>query len=227
MGVESIPSVSVDADVVSRAALHAALAEPLRLAIVDDLAVSDRSPSELGARLGLSSNLLAHHVDVLVDVGLIERLTSAGDKRRRYLSLRREPLRDLGVGPQRLAGDVLFVCSHNSARSQLAAALYEELTGEAARSAGTDPAPSVHPGAVAAATRYGLDLTAARPRALEPDETADLVITVCDMAHEGLDIAPEHWHWSIPDPAAVGTDAAFDAALDDLEQRMTALLAPT
>ena len=52
-------------DVAHRAALHAALGEPLRLAIVDDLAVSDRSPGELGERHGLSANLLAHHLDVL------------------------------------------------------------------------------------------------------------------------------------------------------------------
>lgn len=209
----------------SRAALHAALAEPLRLAIVDQLAVSDRSPSELCHRLDLSSNLLSHHVDVLVEVGLVERLTSAGDKRRRYLSLRREPLSGLGIGLQRVGGDVLFVCSHNSARSQLAAALWADLTGRAARSAGTQPAEQVHPGAVAAGARRGLDLSAAHPRALEPDEAAELVITVCDMAHEELDFADERWHWSIADPAAIGTDAAFDQALRELEDRMSALLA--
>ena len=67
-------------------------------------------------------------------------------------------------------------------------------------------------------------------RAVGIDTVAEILFGT--VAHrealaEGLDIAPEHWHWSIPDPAAVGTDAAFDAALADLEQRMTALLAPT
>ena len=208
-----------------RAALHAALAEPVRLGIVDQLAVSDRSPSELCAQLDLSSNLLTHHVDVLVDAGLVERLPSAGDKRRRYLRLRWEPLSELGVGLQRLVDDVLFVCSHNSARSQLAAALWKDLTGTMARCAGTDPAAEVHPGAVAAAARRGLDLTGAVPRALEPDERADLVITVCDMAHEEIGIAGERWHWSIADPAADGSDEAFDRALRDLEARMQRVLA--
>lgn len=209
----------------SRAALHSALAEPFRLAIVDELAVSDRSPSELCDRLGLASNLLSHHVDVLVDAGLVERLASAGDKRRRYLSLRRAPLADLGVGPRgHRSDDVLFVCSRNSARSQLAAVLWADLTGTDARSAGTDPAPVVHPGAIAAAARRGLDLSDAHPRALDPDERAELVITVCDMAHEELDFADERWHWSIPDPAADASDAAFDRALHELEHRMGALL---
>ena len=74
-------------DVAHRAALHAALGEPLRLAIVDDLAVSDRSPGELGERHGLSANLLAHHLDVLEAAGAIIRFESAGDRRRRYVRL--------------------------------------------------------------------------------------------------------------------------------------------
>ena len=209
---------------VNRAGVHAALADPLRLAIVDLLAVSDRSPSALCAELDLPSNLLTHHVDVLVEAGLVDRLASAGDKRRRYLSLRWEPLDQLGVALRRLADDVLFVCSHNAARSQLAAALWTHLTGDPARSAGTQPAAEVHPGAIAAAARRGLDLGDARPRALDPDERAGVVITVCDMAHEALDIADERWHWSIADPIASGDDDAFDRALAELEQRITRLL---
>ncbi|MGZ5354378.1 MAG: ArsR/SmtB family transcription factor, partial [Actinomycetota bacterium] len=56
---------------VHRAAVHAALADPSRLRIVDELAMSDRSPSELGAALGIGSNLLAHHVRVLEETGLV------------------------------------------------------------------------------------------------------------------------------------------------------------
>ena len=104
-----------------RAAAHAALGDPGRLAIVDELEVSDRSPKELGQRLGLTSNLLAHHLDVLERAGLITRFTSAGDARRKYVRLTRNGLGALSVGEPRLlpATDVLFVCSHNSARSQL------------------------------------------------------------------------------------------------------------
>ncbi|MCB1262135.1 MAG: winged helix-turn-helix transcriptional regulator, partial [Acidimicrobiales bacterium] len=70
-----------------RAARHAALGDPVRLAIVDELSTSDRAPVELRRRLDLASNLLAHHLDVLEAVGLIERSRSSGDGRRRYVHL--------------------------------------------------------------------------------------------------------------------------------------------
>jgi len=109
--------------------MHAALAEPARLAIVDDLASSDRSPKELGERLGLLSNLLAHHLDVLEQVGLIVRSSSEGDGRRKYVRLVRGPLASLQITGRQPRGDLLFLCSHNSARSQLAAALWTARTG--------------------------------------------------------------------------------------------------
>ena len=87
--------------------VHAALGEPVRLAIVEDLAVSDRSPKELAARFSVPGNLLAHHLDVLEDVGLIERFVSAGDRRRRYVRLVRAPLARLGVATARPAGQVV------------------------------------------------------------------------------------------------------------------------
>lgn len=210
-------------DRVRRARLHAALGEEHRLGIVEELAASDRSPSELARRLDLPTNLLAHHLDVLDEVGLIERFVSAGDRRRRYVRLVRGPLAELGVAVVRPAGTVLFVCSHNSARSQLAAALWRDRTGGLAISAGTHPADRVHPGAVAAARRAGLDLSEARPRGLETSPTAEVVVTVCDRAHEELDPDPGWWHWSIADPVPVGTDAAFDAAIADLDARIAIL----
>jgi protein-tyrosine-phosphatase len=81
----------------------------------------------------------------------------------------------------------------------------------------------VHPGAVAAAERSGLDLSDARPRLLEPSVIADMVVTVCDQAHEELEPEPTWWHWSIPDPVEAGTDAAFDAVITDLDARIAAL----
>jgi len=212
--------------VTERAALHAALGEPTRLAIVEDLAVSDRSPKELSERFHVPTNLLAHHLDVLADVGLIERFVSAGDRRRRYVRLVREPLALLGVVTARPAGRVVFVCTHNSARSQLAAALWRERTGTPARSAGTHPAESVHPGAVAAARRAGLDLADARPRLLESIEAGETVVTVCDRAHEELDTTAGWWHWSLPDPVPDGRPAAFDAVVADLDTRVRTVIAP-
>lgn len=208
-----------------RAAVHAALGEPVRLAIVEQLAVSDRAPSMLSAQFGLTGNLLAHHLDVLERVGLIERTVSAGDRRRRYVRLRHQVLGDLAVGTaRRRTGRALFLCTHNSARSQLAAALWRQRTGDDATSAGTHPAARIHPGAVAAARRAGLELTDAHPRALEDgDLDADVIVTVCDRAHEELDAPAEWLHWSIPDPVAAGTGRAFDTALADLDDRITTI----
>ncbi|MGZ7087040.1 MAG: ArsR/SmtB family transcription factor, partial [Ilumatobacteraceae bacterium] len=78
-----------------RAARHAALGDPVRLAIVDELAVSDRAPVELRRLIGIESNLLAHHLDVLERVGFISRTRSSGDGRRRYVHLHRRALDDL------------------------------------------------------------------------------------------------------------------------------------
>ena len=207
-------------DIDRRAAMHAALGEAVRLAIVDDLAVTDRSPKDLGERHGLATNLLAHHLDVLESAGLIVRFTSAGDRRRRYVRLVHGSLAALGVTTSRPAGKMMFLCSHNSARSQLAAALWTARTGQLAESAGTHPAATVHRGAKAAARRAGLDLEAAVPRLVDRIDADAQVVTVCDRAHEELRPAPTWWHWSIPDPVDVGTAAAFDAVVADLDARI-------
>lgn len=206
-----------------RAAVHAALGDPHRLAIVDDLIVSDRSPRELSERLDLASNLLAHHLDVLHRAGIVTRTVSAGDRRRRYVQLdRTAPVINTLVAevPSR---PVMFLCTHNSARSQLAAALWRARTGLPATSAGTDPAPRVHRRAVGAATRIGIDLSTAEPRPIDriPDDAH--VITVCDNVHEELTPTPEWWHWSIADPVPSDDDAAFEAVIVDITSRINRL----
>src|SRR6476646_229586 len=70
-----------------RAAVHAALGEPVRLTIVDRLGPGDVSPGELAAAVGLGTNLLAHHLKVLEQAGVIRRVRSEGDKRRSYVQL--------------------------------------------------------------------------------------------------------------------------------------------
>jgi protein-tyrosine-phosphatase/DNA-binding transcriptional ArsR family regulator len=208
-------------DVDKRARLHAALGDPSRLAIVDDLTLSDRSPQELQVRHDISSNLLAHHLDVLENAGLIERSRSSGDGRRRYVHLRSERLELLHVRPTLGPQPVLFVCTANSARSQLAAAIWHDVTGLRAASAGTHPADTVHPGALAAARRVGLDLAGAKPATLAAVRRRPaLTITVCDRAHEELDADPSWLHWSVPDPVPVGTRAAFDATVVELRRRI-------
>jgi protein-tyrosine-phosphatase/DNA-binding transcriptional ArsR family regulator len=209
-----------------RAQRHAALGDPTRLLIVDELASSDRAPVELQRLTGVPSNLLAHHLDVLEGVGLVTRSRSSGDGRRRYIHLHRDALHGLTPGRRQRAERALFVCTHNSARSQLAAALWTQLTSQPAVSAGTHPAERVHPGAVAAARRAGVDLTDARPKHL--DDVASmprLVVTVCDRAHEELDPDPAWLHWSVPDPVASPTKAMFDATVSDLRTRIDALVA--
>ena len=207
-----------------RAARHAALGDPVRLAVVDRLAHSDRSPQELQRMVGIPSNLLAHHLEVLEGVGLIVRGRSSGDGRRRYVHLLTDAIDELGI---RLPVDpqpALFVCTANSARSQLAAALWTEVFGTPALSAGTHPASAVHPGAKAAAKRDGLDLGNATPRKL--DDVTDrpaLVVTVCDRAYEELDPGDEWLHWSIPDPVPDGSRAAFDRTVDELRTRIRSL----
>jgi len=214
-----------DEQLETRAARHAALGDPVRLAIVDELATSDRSPIELRRLVGIESNLLAHHLDVLEQVGMINRTRSSGDGRRRYVHLVRSSLPGLDQGRRVEPGQALFVCTRNSARSQLAAALWRSLSDTPAESAGTRPADRVHPGAIGAARRARVTLDRTPPRALDAlDHLPPLVITVCDQAHEELD-PPDYWlHWSIPDPVPAGSAKAFDAAVDELRERIGGLL---
>jgi protein-tyrosine-phosphatase len=117
----------------------------------------------------------------------------------------------------------VFVCTANTARSHLAAALWRKASRVTAASAGTHPGQRIAAGAVDTATRHGLKLPKVAPRLLDLQD-GDLVITVCDRAHEELgDLG---WaHWSIPDPVPNGTPAAFDAAYERLATRV-AHLAP-
>jgi protein-tyrosine-phosphatase/DNA-binding transcriptional ArsR family regulator len=207
--------------VARRAAVHAALGDPGRLAIVDALVLGEASPSELQRLLDMPSNLLAHHVRVLERAGVVSRHRSEGDRRRSYLHLTPGSLEALQPSAAREAVRVVFVCTENSARSQLATAIWVTAGAVSATSAGTHPAPAVHPGAVAAAERHRLPLTPTTPRhvddVLRPD---DVVITVCDAAHEELGPGPDRLHWSIPDPARRGDAAAFDDAIDELTDRI-------
>ncbi len=206
-----------------RARLHAALGDPARLAIVDTLTLSDASPGEIAHALGLPTNLIAHHVKVLADAGLVRRSRSEGDHRRTYLRLIPDTLALLTQPPLPATTRVVFVCTRNTARSQLAAALWTRRSRIPATSAGTDPADRVHPRARRVARRHGLSLDGARTADIsEVMRRDDLVIAVCDNAHEHLTMQPR-LHWSVPDPASVDTDAAFEAAYTDIAGRIDRL----
>ncbi len=211
-----------------RAAIHRALGDEHRLAIVDALQLSDRSPGELRGLTGLTSNLLAFHLDVLEEAGLVHRGRSQGDARRRYVTLR--PAGEaLSVPATDLGGEsVVFVCTANAARSQLAAALWAARTGHRPLSAGTRPAHRVHPLARAIARRHGLDLSGATPTGYaDLDTTPDLVVSVCDRAHEsGLAPDAPRLHWSVADPAD-GDEDDFEHAFQELSRRVDRLATAT
>lgn len=226
-----------------RARMHAALGEPVRLAMIERLLFTDASPGELGTAYGLATNLLAHHLKVLQTAGLVRRVRSEADARRAYVQLRRDDPEVIGLlgGPSRAesnsiaplaaaaADRVVFVCTHNSARSQLAEATWRQISALPTASAGTHPAPQVHPRAVTVGRRHGLHLAQSQTSHLE-DVAApgDLVVFVCDNAHEELAHSPEQigapatvsLHWAVPDPARLDTDAAFETVYDQIIDRV-------
>jgi protein-tyrosine-phosphatase/DNA-binding transcriptional ArsR family regulator len=208
----------------ARAARHAALADPTRLRIVDLLTLGDFSPTELQAELGMSSNLLSHHLRALEEAGLATRHRSEADRRRSYLRLAAGALEGLVPGVVHHADKVLFICTRNSARSQLAAALWRQVSDIPTASAGTHPADRIARGAIEAARRHGLDLPDRPPSRVDrPALEGGLVVTVCDNAHEEL-AGGGDVHWSVPDPLRLGTDEAFEEAFEDLALRIGGLV---
>lgn len=213
-------SIEQNADVIARAAQYAALSDPARVRIVDLLTPGDLSPSELQLALGMPSNLVAHHLRVLEAEGMVARHRSEADRRRSYVRLVPEAFDGFGLSRLAAPARVVFVCTANSARSQLAAALWQKASSIPVTSAGTHPGADVDPGAISAARRHGLDFHGAKPQFLANVEGSDdFVISVCDSAYEELQGAAA-LHWSIADPVRIGTDAAFDTAYDTLAERI-------
>jgi protein-tyrosine-phosphatase/DNA-binding transcriptional ArsR family regulator len=222
---------------VARARTHNALGDATRRAVVDLVHHSDRSPDDLARRLGVTPNLLTHHLRILEGAGIVRRVVSEGDRRRSYVQAVPGALEAIAVAPLTwVAPRVLFVCTRNSARSILAAALWSRTSDVPAASAGTKPAQEVHPMAVRAAMRLGLGVSPrnhedvhrlGRPRHVsEVEQPGDLVVSTCDAAREEMvrGTAPSI-HWSVADPVAVGTEAAFEVAIRDLSWRVGRLAA--
>jgi arsenate reductase len=127
---------------------------------------------------------------------------------------------------------VLFVCTGNQARSQMAEALMRERAGEHfdVQSAGAAPKDIVHQLAVKALDEIGIDISGARPKHLEEflSETFDFIITLCDNARDMCPVfpgQPASDHWNLTDPAAAeGSEekqfAAFKAARDEIIARI-------
>lgn len=134
---------------------------------------------------------------------------------------------------------VLFLCTGNSCRSQMAEGLLRDLAGDRieALSAGSNPAGYVHPGAVAAMQGIGLDISAQRSKSIDeflpPEGTPpDIIISVCSGAEKDCPTFPgatKRLHWPFDDPAhATGTDdekaAIFSRVRDEILQILTARL---
>lgn len=131
---------------------------------------------------------------------------------------------------------VLFLCTGNSARSQIAEALLAKKGGDrfVVASAGTTPAAAVRREAVVALAAGGIDWSTAKPKGLDDvvNETWDMVITLCDRAVESCPNLPNHpvtAHWGIPDPSEIPDAAlcahAFEDTLALLSWRIDLMLA--
>jgi protein-tyrosine-phosphatase/DNA-binding transcriptional ArsR family regulator len=232
------------------------LADPHRWQLLGELAQSDRRVGELTALVGSPQNLVSYHLAELRHAGLVRARRSSADGRDTYyradLHRCRELLRDAGaalhpslavapvatepVGTRRgRAPVVLFLCTGNSARSQMAEALLERRSGEAfrARSAGSHPRP-LHANAVRVMAERGIDIAGrpTKPVSRFAQTRFDHVITLCDRVREvcpELPGRPRAAHWSMPDPAAEGdTDEdsypAFERTADELEGRIELLI---
>ena len=224
-----------------------ALSDPNRLQIFDLLTFNDLSNSELMTATGLSQNLLSHHLNVLMEAGLVDVHPSIGDARRRYYSAdldavagvrrwftdhmadSRRPLPALS--PRRR---VLFLCLRNAARSLMAEAIARHIAPDALEvsSAGIEYDESPQPLAFQVLAENGVPVDGLRQRTLTelPRQPLDIVITVCDLVHERVDRArlqaSEYLHWSLVDPSTLASDhkgqlAATRQLYRRLEQRIT------
>lgn len=129
---------------------------------------------------------------------------------------------------------VLILCTHNSARSQMAEGFLRHLAGDRfeVASAGTEQS-EVRPEAIEAMRRRGIDISGHRSKTLDRflDQRWDYVMTVCDRANEACPVFPgarHRLHWSFPDPSAIqGAERqpAFDRIAGDIEDRLVSWLA--
>jgi protein-tyrosine-phosphatase/DNA-binding transcriptional ArsR family regulator len=228
---------------------------PLRWRLLSELARSDRRVGELCGLAGQRQSLVSYHLRQLRNGGVVSARRSLADGRDTYyvLELGRcgELLGDAGASlhpglapavgsrPRRGRGvaqaRVLFLCTGNSARSQMAEALAEQLSAGVvcAASAGSHPKP-LHPNAVRVMRDRGIDLADRRSKHLSEftSRRFDYVISLCDRVREicpDFTGAPEAIHWSVRDPAREpGTDdetlPAFERTAAELEARIGFLL---
>lgn len=235
------------------------IAHDLRWRLLGELARSDRRVSELVELVGERPNLVSYHLGLLRHSRVISGRRSSADARDVYYSLELERFRDslarsagalhpgleshheTSVAEGQRKTDkpterVLFLCTGNSARSQMAEAILRHLSHGLidVRSAGTRPR-GVHPLAVRVIREsFGVDISAQRSKHLDEfmHQKFGYVITLCDRAREECPIfpgGPERIHWSFPDPAEVDGEearyAAFRRTASELTTRIRFLIA--
>jgi ArsR family transcriptional regulator, arsenate/arsenite/antimonite-responsive transcriptional repressor / arsenate reductase (thioredoxin) len=230
---------------------------PVRWRLLSELAHSDRRVGELCARLELPQNLVSYHLGRLRAESVVSRRRSSADGRDSYYVLELDRCGELLAStaaalhpglrlepppPQwpvraarRRRTRVLFLCTGNSARSQIAEALAEQLSHGAvhARSAGSHPKP-LHQNAVRVLRERGIDIGDRRSKHVDSfaAQRFDYVITLCDRVREVCPEFPAHpelIHWSIPDPARAGDSdedsyPAFERTARELAVRIGFLL---
>jgi len=234
--------------------LHLA-GHPLRWQLLGELGHSDRTVNELTALVGEAQNLVSYHLGKLRDGGLVSMRRSSADGRDAYYSVDLTRVGELisatagalhpglgrpaplDIGDQREPVRVLFLCTGNSARSQMAEALACERSGGAVQafSAGSHPKP-LHPNAVRVMRdEHDIDLAgrASKHLSVYAEQDFDWVISLCDKVREvcpEFPGEPETIHWSMADPAAGHLDdetsyPAFRQLAAELETRIRFLLA--
>jgi ArsR family transcriptional regulator, arsenate/arsenite/antimonite-responsive transcriptional repressor / arsenate reductase (thioredoxin) len=228
---------------------------PLRWRLLSELARSDRRVGELCELAEQRQSLVSYHLRQLRDGGLVSARRSLADGRDSYYVLELVRCSELlvtagaslhpglastmgshgGWGRGVARARVLFLCTGNSARSQMAEALTEHLTERAVRaaSAGSHPKP-LHPNAVQVMRERGIDLAGRRSKHLSEftGRRFDYVISLCDRVREvcpDFPGTPQAIHWSVRDPAREpGTDdetlPAFERTAAELETRIGFLL---
>jgi protein-tyrosine-phosphatase/DNA-binding transcriptional ArsR family regulator len=215
---------------------------PLRWRLLSELARSDRRVGELCELAGRRQSLVSYHLRQLRDGGLVATRRSAADGRDSYyvLDLARcgelltgagvalhPGLARAGIAPRPPSASVLFLCTGNSARSQIAAALAGARSLRAV-SAGSHPKP-LHPEAVRVMRDRGLPVAGCRSKHLSEyaGRRFDYVISLCDRVREvcpEFPGGPELIHWSIPDPAREPGGDAFERTADELATRIDFLV---
>ena len=219
------------------------LAHDVRWNVLRLLASGDYRVNELVAHVEQPMNLVSYHLKKLREDDIVQMRRSEADGRDTYYSLDLDRLRDLyrAAGralhpslaapadqPVRVAGSprVLFVCTHNSARSQMAEGLLRHLSQGrvSVTSAGSEPT-QIHPDAIRTMQALGIDIRGQQSRGLESvtGSAFDYVITVCDRAREICPAFPgegQQFHWGFADPTRIDDAAQRQQAFAATAQRL-------